>query len=220
MLSARDRMSARPTTENEMGKRDPRIDTYIANSADFARPILTHLREVVHAACPTVEETMKWNFPHFMYEGILCSMASFKQHCAFGFWNRTLVVGEHDGGTGEAMGQFGRITTLADLPSKTIITGYIKKAMRLNESGVTPLARRKPATKVSKAVAIPDDLESALRKNKAAQAAFAAFSPSAKREYVEWLTEAKRDETRKRRLATAIEWIAEGKQRNWKYMKC
>jgi len=202
-----------------MSTRDPRIDAYIASSADFAKPILTHLREIVHAACPDVDETMKWSFPHFTYKGMLCSMASFKEHCAFNFWKGALVVGASNGdGNGErAMGQFGRITAISDLPSKKTLTGYIKEAMRLNEAGVKSPTRSKP--KAKKEVAVPDDLTKALRKNRKALATFEKFSPSHRREYIEWITEAKGEETRNRRLATAVEWIAEGKPRNWKYMK-
>jgi uncharacterized protein YdeI (YjbR/CyaY-like superfamily) len=201
-----------------MGTRDARVDAYIAKSAEFARPILTHLREVVHAACPGVEETMKWSFPHFMYKGMLCSMASFKGHCAFGFWKGALIVGDGDGGAEKAMGQFGRITSLSDLPSKKVLGGYIKEAMKLNEAGVKAPARSKP--KATKELVVPDDLAVALRGNQPARAAFEAFSPSHKREYVAWITEAKTEATRARRLSTAIEWMAEGKPRNWKYMDC
>jgi uncharacterized protein YdeI (YjbR/CyaY-like superfamily) len=202
-----------------MATRDPRVDAYIAKSADFARPILAHLREVVHAACPDAEETMKWSFPHFQYKGILCSMAAFKEHCAFGFWKSSLVLGEASGGSDEAMGQFGRITKLSDLPSKKVLTGYIKKAMELNEAGVKSPTRSKPKTPRAEPV-VPDDLAAALEKNAAAHASFQDFSPSHKREYVEWITEARTSATRTRRLATAIEWMAEGKSRNWKYMNC
>ncbi|MFL5577048.1 MAG: YdeI/OmpD-associated family protein [Gemmatimonadaceae bacterium] len=197
-----------------MGTRDPRVDAYVDRSADFAKPILTHFREVVHAACPDVEETMKWSFPHFMYEGMLCSMASFKQHCAFGFWKGALVVGD---GSADAMGQFGRVTSIAELPPKRVIAGYVKQAMRLNEEGVKKTPARPRARKPE--LAVPDDLVAALKKNRTAQATFEGFPPSHRREYVEWLTEARSEETRKRRLATTIEWLAEGKQRNWKYMK-
>jgi len=202
-----------------MGTRDPRVDAYIARSADFAKPILTHLREVVHAACPDVEETIKWSFPNFTYRGMLCSMASFKQHCSFGFWKGALVVGTPGGdGDGErAMGQFGRITALSDLPSKKVLTGYIKEAMRLNEAGVKSPTRSEP--KAKKELPVPDDLTKALRKNKKALATFENFSPSHRREYIEWITEAKGEDTRNRRLATAVEWMAEGKPRNWKYEK-
>jgi uncharacterized protein YdeI (YjbR/CyaY-like superfamily) len=198
-----------------MGTRDPRIDAYIARSADFAKPILTHLREVVHAACPEVEETMKWSFPHFMYGGILCSMASFKEHCAFGFWKGALVVGDGTS-SDEAMGSFGRISAISDLPPKKVLAGYVKKAMALNESGVKSPTRSKPRAP-KKPLAVPDDLAAALKKNKRALATFEGFSPSNRREYVEWITEAKGEDTRRRRLETAVEWMAEGKSRNWKY---
>ncbi len=202
-----------------MATRDPRIDAYIAKSPEFARPILTHLREVVHAACPDVEETMKWSRPHFLYKGMLCGMSAFKEHCAFGFWKGSLIVGKGDGEPEEAMGQFGRITKLSDLPSKKALTGYIKKAMELNEAGVKSPMRSKPKAPKPEPVA-PDDLAAALDRNPMARATFDKFSPSNKREYIEWLTEAKTPATRTRRLETAIEWMAEGKTRNWKYMNC
>jgi hypothetical protein len=201
-----------------MGTRDPRVDAYIAQSADFARPILTHLRDVVHAACPEVEETIKWNFPHFLYKGMLCSMASFKEHCTFGFWKGALVVGGGDGDAEQAMGQFGRITGRLDLPAKKVLTGYIKTAMKLNEDGVKAPGRTRPKT--APEVVVPDDLASALGSNPQARTAFEKLSPSHKREYIEWITEAKTQPTRTRRLATAIQWMAEGKSRNWKYMNC
>ena len=201
-----------------MGTTDPRVDAYIAGSADFAKPILNHLREVVHAACPEVEETMKWSMPHFMYRGMLCSMASFKQHCVFGFWKGSLIVDENGKNLEEAMGQFGRITTLADLPSNRLLTSYIKKAMVLNETGVKSPTRSRPREEKGLPI-VPDYFTAALRKNKEALATFESFSPSHKREYVEWITEAKGEDTRKRRLETAIAWLAEGKSRNWKYMK-
>jgi uncharacterized protein YdeI (YjbR/CyaY-like superfamily) len=195
---------------------DPRIDAYIAKSAGFAQPILEHLRAVVHAACPEVEETMKWSFPHFMYKGMMCSMASFKAHCAFNFWKAELLMA--DEANREAMGQFGRIETLKDLPSKKILTAYIKQAMRLNDDGVPAPARAKAP--VPRELAVPDYLSEALAQSPAAQQHFDAFSTSKKREYVDWLTEAKTDATRLRRLEQALEWIAEGKARNWKYEKC
>jgi uncharacterized protein YdeI (YjbR/CyaY-like superfamily) len=201
-----------------MGTRDARIDDYIAKSAEFARPILTHLRDVVHAACPDVEETMKWSFPHFMYKGMLCGMSAFKEHCAFGFWKGSLIVQKGGDEVERAMGQFGRITKLSDLPSKKVLSGYIKEAMKLNEAGVKVPVRSKPKT--PKELVVPDDLASALRANQQARATFDTFSPSHKREYVEWITEAKTQATRSRRLETAMEWMAEGKPRNWKYMNC
>ena len=201
-----------------MGTRDARVDAYIAKSADFARPILAHLREVVHAACPDAEETMKWSFPHFQYKGLLCSMAAFKEHCAFGFWKGSLIVGKGDGEAEKAMGQFGRIARLSDLPSRKVLTGYVKEAMKLNDEGVKVPSRSKPKTPGE--VVVPDDLAAALKKNRKAGAAFDGFSPSHKREYIQWITEAKTEATRTRRLETAVEWMAEGKPRNWKYMNC
>lgn len=198
-----------------MASRDPRIDAYIGKSADFARPILAHLRALVHEACPQAEETLKWGMPTFMHHGILCGIGAFKQHCTFGFWKHPLVVGagRHD----DAMGQFGCIRSVADLPPKKVLIGYVRKAAELNESGIKvprKTSRPKPAPEA------PADLAAALKKNRKAAAAYAAFSPSAKREYVDWITGAKTDATRQRRLVTAIEWMADGKQRNWKYMNC
>jgi uncharacterized protein YdeI (YjbR/CyaY-like superfamily) len=195
-----------------MGKKDPRIDAYIAKSADFAKPILTEIRTIVHDACPDVEETMKWSFPHFGYKGMMCSMASFKEHCAFGFWKASLIL-DGNGAQG-AMGQFGRIMTLSDLPSKKVMRQYIQKAMALNDSGTT--VKREPKAP-KKPIPVPADFNAAVKKNKKALAAFEAFSPSHRREYLEWITEARSDDTRKRRIGQAIEWMAAGKPRNWKY---
>jgi uncharacterized protein YdeI (YjbR/CyaY-like superfamily) len=197
-----------------MPSRDPRIDAYIEKSADFAKPILRHLRDVVHEACPDVEEKMKWSFPHFDYKGMMCSMASFKEHCTFGFWKPELVLGDaaKEGG----MGQFGRITSVKDLPAKKVLVGYVKKAKRLNDEGVKPKRAQKSKMK-KRDIDVPQDLVAALKKNAKARATFEAFSPSHRREYLEWITEAKREETRARRIAQAVEWMAEGKRRNWKY---
>lgn len=197
-----------------MGTRDPRVDAYIAKSAPFARPILDHLREVVHATCPDVEEAMKWSFPHFMYHGMMCAMSAFKQHCAFGFWKGALIVA--DAKNDEAMGQFGRIASLADLPPRRTIEAYVRRAMKLNAENVKPPRTTKDA-QPKPPVALPDDLRAALAKNKKAAATYEGFSPSGRREYVEWITEAKRAETREKRVLQAVEWMAEGKQRNWKY---
>ncbi len=195
--------------------RDPRIDAYIAKSAEFARPILQSLRETVHQACPQVEETLKWGSPSFVYAGgILCGMAAFKQHASFGYWKHALVMGA--GAERDGMGSYGKMTGFADLPPKKRLIADIKKAMALNEQGVkTPGVRKSPTPKPPPKA--PSDLAAALKKNAKARAAFEAFSPSNKREYIEWLEEAKREETRARRLAQAIEWMAEGKSRNWKY---
>lgn len=198
---------------------DPRVDAYIAKSAEFAQPILRHLRGLVHRACPDVEETMKWSFPHFGHaEGIICSMAAFKAHCALGFWHqdmRALIAKEGDG-SDAAMGQLGRIASLTDLPGDQTMLRYFKHAARLAESG----NRARPVPKPRAALPVPADLAAALRNAPAAAATFGKLSPSHRREYVEWITEAKRDETRLKRLALTLEWLAVGKSRNWKYANC
>lgn len=197
-----------------MGTRDARVDAYIADAAEFARPILTALRETVHRTCPGVEETMKWSHPHFMYHGMLCGMAAFKAHCTFGFWKGTLIVGPGRGP--DAMGQFGRISDPAQLPTQRVLSGYLKKAMQLNETGVR-LPRAKATPKPP--LAVPADLRRGLQGNRKARESFAGFSPTKRRDYIEWITEAKTDATRARRLETALAWLAEGKSRNWKYEK-
>lgn len=198
-----------------MPKKDPRIDAYIAKAQPFAKPILKHLRAVVHAACPEVQETVKWGFPHFDYRGaMLCSMASFKAHAVFGFWRGPELMGASSR-DGRAMGDFGRLTSFDDLPSKAQLTALVKKAMKLTDSGVKPA--RRTATK-RPPLRVPKDLADALARDAKAKATFEGFPPSARREYVEWITEAKTAATREKRLATAIEWLAEGKHRNWKYM--
>ena len=198
-----------------MGTRDARIDAYIAKSAEFAKPILSQLRETVHEACPAVEEAWKWSHPHFMYHGMLCGMAAFKQHCTFGFWKGALVVGSGER-VEAAMGQFGRITRLTDLPPKPALVRFIKKAMQLNESGVK-LQRAAPRSR--RPLSVPPELKRGLQRNERARTTFENFSPSHRREYIEWITEAKSDETRQGRLESAIKWMAEGKSRNWKYLK-
>jgi uncharacterized protein YdeI (YjbR/CyaY-like superfamily) len=197
-----------------MGKKDPRVDAYIAAAADFAQPILKHVRGLVHRGCADVEETMKWSFPHFDHRGIMCGLAAFKSHCAFGFWKGKLVVDPKTNKSAEAMGQFGRITSLRDLPADATIVAMVREAARLNEEGIA-IPRRRSAPK--KEAVVPPDLAAALRAAKRARTAFDDFTPGKRREYVEWLAEAKTEETRKRRLATAVAWIAEGKSRNWKY---
>jgi uncharacterized protein YdeI (YjbR/CyaY-like superfamily) len=196
-----------------LGKRDPRIDAYIAKQKDFAKPILTHLREVVHEGCPECEETLKWNSPTFMYQGMLCGMAAFKEHAIFGFWKWQLVMPDQQ--YRDAAGSFGKITSVSDLPPKRELLGYIRKAMELNENGVKAPRAMKPK---KASIPMPADLKTALAKNKKAKATYEDFSPSAKREYLEWITGAKAEDTRKRRLQQAVEWMAEGKPRNWKYM--
>ena len=198
-----------------MPSHDPRVDAYIAKSADFARPILEEIRARVHAACPGVEETIKWGMPSFVHgDGILCGMAAFKRHASFGYWKHALVM---DGAERDGMGSYGKLADLRDLPPKARMQADLKKAMRWNATGVKP-ERRKPAPKP--ALEVPDDLALALKKHKAAKATFDAFPPGCKREYIEWIVAAKREDTRAKRLAQALEWMAEGKRRNWKYERC
>ena len=198
-----------------MGTRDPRVDAYIAKSADFAKPILTHIRDVVHSACPNVEETMKWSAPFFDYHGTMCQMAAFKEHVGFGFWKGALVVDTRSGADEPSAGQFGRITSIKDLPSKAQLTAYVKKAAKLNEEGVSTPKVKKPKPDLP----VPPELTAALSKNRKARAVFEGFSQSQRREYSEWIADAKSDATRVRRLEQAMEWIAEGKSRNWKYQR-
>ena len=196
---------------------DPRIDAYIEKSAEFAQPILTHLRKLVHKACPDVKETIKWGMPSFEYKGILCGFAAFKQHATFGFWKQKLMETDAFSEQKTAMGSFGRITSKKDLPTDKVMIGLIHQAMELNEKGIK--VEKKPAA-AKKELVIPDILVTALKKNKAARETFDNFPYSCKKEYVEWIAEAKTDATRDKRLATTMEWLAEGKRRNWKYEKC
>jgi len=201
-----------------MSSKDARVDAYIVNSPDFAKPILSHVRDLVHRACPAVQETMKWSRPHFQHRGMMCGISAFKGHCAIGFWRpeiRALIDGAN--GEKEGAGQFGRITELADLPADKVMIKYFQAAAALNESGQKAPPRQ---TKPKGPLVVPGYLQKALKAEPKAAAAFRAFSPSKQRDYVEWLTEAKTEPTREKRLATAVEWIAEGKSRNWKYEKC
>lgn len=194
------------------------VDAYIAKAAPFAQPILEHLRELIHRVCPDVEEKIKWSAPHFDYQGPMVMMAAFKKHCAIGFWKAALMNEEsliRNAESESAMGHLGKIESMDDLPSDKKLEMYIRKAMKLNETGIK-LERKKVS---AKPVVVPADLRKELSKNKTAGKTFASLSPSQQREYTAWITEAKTAATRVKRLATAIEWLAEGKQRNWKYMK-
>ena len=202
-----------------MGVKDPRIDAYINHAADFAKPIIKRLRALVHKGCPDVVETVKWSHASFEHPpgSMYCGIASFKQHCTFGFWKHALVekeLGKPAKSQGGAWGTFGRISAVGELPAEKALVHFVKVAAELNERGVK-VARPKP--KAGRTVEIPADFAAALRKNRKAQAHFDSFSYSHRKEYVEWITEAKTEETRKRRLDTAVEWIAAGKRRNWKY---
>ena len=207
-----------------MGKYEPKVDSYIEKSAVFAKPIMEHLRELIHTTCPDVEEAWKWSFPCFMYHGeIMCNMAAFKAHCAFGFWKAALLTDVDNALTitdRESMGHLGKITSLKDLPKDSVLKKYIKAAMKLNEEGIK-VPKKAPATeKEKKEQKTPDYFAKELKKNKAAEKVFNAFSYTNKKEYIEWLEEAKTETTRSKRMAQALEWIAEGKSRHWKYQDC
>jgi uncharacterized protein YdeI (YjbR/CyaY-like superfamily) len=200
---------------------DARVDAYIAKSAEFAQHILNHIRKLVHKACPDVTENIKWQMPFFEYAGgIICNMAGFKQHCSLGFWNASLLkdpAGVLHLKDKNAMGHLDRITTLKDLPADKILIALIKEGATLNEQGVKKPARTAKAPKA--ALPEPPALTAALKKNKKARTTFDAFPPSHRREYIEWITEAKTDATQEKRIATTIQWLEEGKDRNWKYRK-
>ncbi len=203
-----------------MGSHDPRVDSYITKSAAFAQPILEHLRALVHASCPEVEEDIKWSMPFFIYRGSpMCQMAAFKQHCAFGFWRHKDVVGDKEESDDEGMGQFGKIATLKDLPPKKDFSALIKKAMAVIETGARP---KRPKSTPKTQPSMPDDLAALLaqKRHAIARKTYDGFPPSAQREYVDWITEARTEATRQKRIATTLEWLAEGKRRNWKYESC
>jgi hypothetical protein len=197
---------------------DPRVDAYIEKSADFAKPILTHLRKLVHKAAPEITETLKWSMPAFEYKGLVCGIAAFKAHCTFGFWKQSLMEQDAFPAEKTAMGSFGRIASKKDLPPDAMLIKLIKQAVELNEKGIK-VEKKKPAA-AKKELDVPDYMTAAIKKNKAAWKTFQNFPYSCKKEYVQWVTEAKTDPTREKRLATTIEWLAEGKRRNWKYENC
>ncbi len=204
---------------------NPKVDAYLARAQPFAQPIMEHLRELVHKACPEIEETIKWSRPFFEYRGaILCNMSAFKEHCSFGFWGEEIGAVLREAGVAKegGMGTLGRITSVADLPSDKKMLGWIRQAAAFVDSGeyTSPIAARHKVVKPKASLETPAEFAAAIKRNEKAAAVFAAFSPSCKREYVEWIAGAKRSETRDKRIATAVEWIAEGKQRNWKYQNC
>src|SRR5262249_3786836 len=187
---------------------DPRIDDYIERSADFAKPVLKHIRKLVHKAAPDIKETMKWSFPHFDQKGTVCSMAAFKEHCAFGFWKQSLLEGNAFPAEKTAMGSFGRISSVKDLPNEKTMLKLIRDAVKLNEDGIKVPKPKKVEPK--KDLVVPDDLSKALAKSKKASAAFEKFPYSCKKEYIDWITEAKTEPTRNKRLSQTMEWLAEG----------
>jgi len=203
-----------------MGTRDPRVDAYIERAAEFAKPVLKHLRELVHRGCPEAQETMKWSFPHFQYKGMLCSMASFKAHCSFTFWKAGLIkkqnasAGLSTGAEKEGMGNLGRITAPGDLPGDAVLVALVRQAAQLNDQGVQ---KPRPKPREKKPLRVPAELAAALKKNARARANFEEFSRSHKGEYAEWIGEAKTAETRARRVAETVKLLAAGKHRYWKY---
>jgi uncharacterized protein YdeI (YjbR/CyaY-like superfamily) len=202
---------------------NPKVDAYIAKSQPFAQPILTHIRELAHKACPDVEEEIKWSMPFFALRGVILGhMAAFKQHCAVGLWGPEMnaILNEAGLHSENGMGSLGKITTLKDLPPDKQMLGYYRHAAELILSGQRTKSLERTPKSVKPAPEIPPELAAALKKNKTAAKVFAGFSVSCKREYVDWIADAKRPETREKRIATAIEWIAEGKLRNWKYQNC
>jgi uncharacterized protein YdeI (YjbR/CyaY-like superfamily) len=204
--------------------KNKKTDAYIAKSAKFAQPILKHFRQLVHQSHPDMEEKIKWGFPHFDYKGMCCSMAAFKEHCAITFWKASIMKDPKklltiSRSEAESMGHFGKITSLKGLPSDKILISYIKEAVRLNEEGIALPPRIKVAKKDTEEVMPPAAFLAALKKNKKASESFEKFSPSHRKEYVEWIAGSKTAETRTKRIETALEWLAEGKPRNWKYMK-
>ena len=194
-----------------MGKKSPRVDAYITKSRPFAQPILRLIRESVHTGCPDVEETIKWSVPHFDYKGPLCGMAAFQEHVRFGFWKAALLGGKS---SGDGMAQFGTVKSTGDLPSRKELIALVREAAALNDRGVKA---PRPNTAPKPPLKMPSDFAAALKNNRTALALFEKFSPSHKREYIEWITDAKQDATRARRIATAVDWVAQGKSRNWKY---
>jgi uncharacterized protein YdeI (YjbR/CyaY-like superfamily) len=202
---------------------NPKVDAYIAKAQPFAQPILSHVRELAHKACPDLEEEIKWSMPFFTLRGVILGhIAAFKQHCAVGFWGPEMkAILSEDGVLSETgMGFLGKIASLKDLPPDKKLLNYYRQAAGFVASGQRTKSLERPPKSKKPASETPKELEAALKKNKAAAKVYASFSPSCQREYNEWITEAKRPETRDKRIATAIEWIAEGKQRHWKYQNC
>ncbi|MCC6925769.1 YdeI/OmpD-associated family protein [Novosphingobium sp.] len=193
--------------------RDPKVDAYIAKAAPFAQPILNHLRALVHEAVEGLDEALKWGMPHFLHKGKnLAGMSAFKAHAAF------MIHG--DGRQGDAMGQFGKITRLEDLPDDNVLKSKLAEAAQRIDQAGTALKPKSAARVAKPELPIPPEFAAALAANPAAKTALEGFSPSHRREYVEWISEAKRPETRDKRIAQAIEWLADGKKRNWKYENC
>lgn len=194
---------------------DPRVDAYIDNAPAFARPILTELRARVHRACPDVVETIKWRMPSFEHHGLLAGMAAFKAHCTFGLWKDAVLRREGEHAT--TLERAGCLRSRADLPPKAAFAKALKRAMALNAEG-TALPRKKAQKRAP--IPMHPELKRALATTTRAKATFDALAPSHQREYLEWITEAKKDDTRARRIEQTVEWLTAGKKRNWKYERC
>jgi uncharacterized protein YdeI (YjbR/CyaY-like superfamily) len=211
-----------PPNISGMPAKDKRIDAYIAKAQPFSRPIMKRLRTLMHKACAEVTETIKWGMPSFEYKGPMFGFAAFKAHCVAGFWKHKLLddphgyLGERSAQGGDAMGNLGRMTSVKDLPPDSVILNFIKQHMKLNDEGIK-VEKKKSAVK--KVLVVPEELSEALVANKNAKHTFDSFSVSRQREYADWISEAKTEETKFKRLETAVDWLAEGKPRNWKYMK-
>ena len=194
-----------------------RVDEYIKNAPDFARPIMEKIRKAFHKGCPECEEAIKWGCPYFMYKGMLGGMASFKGHVSMGFWRSKEMDDPEklfDTGTGAKASMCNaHFHNLKEVPTQKILAEYVKRAAKLQDTE----APKKKATKKKISTRIPADLAELFKKHKKAKTVFEGFAPSHKRDYIEWITEAKRDATRQKRLKTTIEWLSEGKQRHWKY---
>jgi len=203
-----------------MEKYDPRVDAYIDKAAPFAKPILVHIRKLVHEASPKITETVKWGMPFFDYKGPVCMMASFKQHLGFGFWKASRLSdpnGYLQGSDEEsAAGSFGRIEKMEDLPPDEALADFVRQMIAINEAGIKET--KAPAAPKAE-LPMPDDFNEMLSGNSTALGYFVDFSPSKKREYIEWIIDAKSDATRLKRMEQAVEWISEGKSRNWKYQR-
>jgi len=201
-----------------MATKDPRVDLYIAEAAEFARPILKHLRQAIHQGCPTAVETIKWGCPFFDYHGLLCGFAAFQAHCSLFFW-RDIDVDrwlKKNNTAGAGMGQFGKITSMADLPKDSVLLACVRTAVEQREA---PASKAKRVRSPAKELPVPPDLKQALAANAKAAATFRNFAPSHRRAYLEWIADAKQPATRERRLQTTIEWLTEGKPQNWKYLE-
>ncbi|MEO8514631.1 MAG: YdeI/OmpD-associated family protein [Ignavibacteria bacterium] len=204
-----------------MVTKDKRIDAYITKSADYAKPILEHLRKLIHKTCPEVTETIKWGMPAFDYNGPFVGVAAFKKHAVLGFWKAAIMkdskvlTGKDTKGS---MGNLGRLESIKDLPKDAVLVKWMKEAMKLNDDGVKFVRAEKPKHE-RKEYTMPDYFQKVLNKNKKAKAVYDNIAPSHKKEYLEWISEAKTEETRNKRMETAVEWLTEGKSRHWKYQK-